>query len=251
MPQTPMPLPEADCQVMNTPRNEFFETTQHLPQRTQRYVINATHRLAEADWITCRLEEQIATGSAPIVQEGLLSLQLYLLLTCADTLGHVCSPEGPSKRFSAFFNKLPQEAKLNLTDNIFTWKTDFAEWVRLRPGDAITNPPSYPSRQEIQQAIQPLTPDKRLEAVVDFLYFRRNYYTHESKYPQLGDHPNLSVMQRQRLNVPNTATLGELDRLQPLSSGTDIYFTYYETNDVIATVRWSIVRGLGRVIGRV
>jgi hypothetical protein len=250
MPQIPMPLPETDYQVMNTSHNELFEITQHLPQDTRYYVINATHRLAEVDWITRKLEEQIRTKGAPVVQEGLLSLQLYLLLTCADALGHIYSTNGVGKRFREFFDKLPQEAKQKLTDNIFTWKTDFAELVRLGLGDASTNTAFYPSRQQILQAIQPL-PDKRFEAVVDFLYFRRNYYTHESEYPQLGYHPNLSVMQGQRLNVPNTATLGEHDRLQPMFYGNDIYFTYYETNDVIATVRWSIVHGLGKVIGRV
>jgi len=61
----------------------------------------------------------------------------------------------------------------------------------------------------------------------------------------------LSVMQGQRVNMPNTATLGELDRLQPMFSGNDIYFTYHETDDVIATIRWSVVRGLGQVIGSV
>jgi hypothetical protein len=78
---------------------------------------------------------------------------------------------------------------------------------------------------------------------------RRNYYTHEAEYPQLGYHPNLSVMQNQRLNLPNTATGGDLDRLQVMFSGNDIYFTYYETDDVVAAIRWSMVRGLGRVVG--
>lgn len=321
MPQTPMPLPETDYRVMNTSPNEFFEITEQLPQDTQYYVINATHRLAEVDWITRKLEEQIRTKGAPVVQEGLLSLQLYLLLTCADTLGHIYSTGGVGKRFREFFDKLPQEAEQNLIDNILTWKTDFAELVRLGLGDARTNTAFYPSRQQILQAIQPLTPDKRLEAVVDFLYFRRNYYTHQSEYPQLGYHPNLSVMQGQRLNVPNTATLGEPDRLQPMFEDTyafsiredfakldagqlttslrkrfeknsivltsqaqvqevrpgnqwaivdaskryvirnengklnvyipNIYFTFYETNDAIATIRWSVVRGLGKIIGRV
>ena len=56
-------------------------------------------------------------------------------------------------------------------------------------------------------------------------------------------------MQNQRLNVPNTATAGELDRLQVILSGDDFYFTYYETDDVVRTIRWSMVRGLARVVG--
>ena len=251
MPQVPMPLPQTDYQTMDCSHNEFFETVQGLPGETQYYVVNATHRLAEVDWITRRLEEEVSNRGAPVVQEGLLSLQMYLLLTCADTLGHTHVAGGVGQRFRAFFSNLPQEARQNLIDNIFTWRTDFAELVGLGLGDAATNTAFYPSRQQIIQSIQPLSPSERLEAVVDFLYMRRNYYTHESEYPQLGHHPNLSVMQRQRLNTPNTATLGELDRLQPMFSGDNIYFTYYETDDVIATIRWSVVRGLGQVVGSV
>jgi len=251
MSQVPMPLPETDYQVMNTSYNELFEIVQHLPPETQYYVINTTHRLAEVDWITRKLEEQIRTRSAPTVQEGMLSLQMYLLLTCADTLGHVYITGGVGQRFREFFKNLPQEAKQNLTDNIFTWKTDFAELVRLGLGDANSNTVSYPPCQQVMHSLQSLSPDERLEAIIDFFYVLRNYHTHESEHPQLGYHPTLSVMQNLRLNVSNVATLGEFDRLHPTSSGNDIYFTYYETNDVVATLRWSIVRGLGKVIGRV
>jgi hypothetical protein len=234
---------------MDCSYNEFFKTVQGLPGETQYYVVNATHRLAEVDWITRRLEEEVSSRGSPVVQEGLLSLQMYLVLTCADTLGHTHVAGGVGQRFRAFFNNLPQEAKQNLIDNIFTWRTNFVELVGLGLGDAATNKAFYPSRQQIIQSIQPLCPGERLEAVVDFLYMRRNYYTHESEYPQTGYHPNLSVMQRQRLNIPNTATFGELDRLQPMFNGDKIYFTYYETDDVIATIRWSVVRGLGQVVG--
>ncbi len=123
------------------------------------------------------------------------------------------------------------------------------ELVSVGLGDSKTNTAFYPSYQQIEQALQPLTNEDRLEQVIDFLYYRRNYYTHQSEYPQLGYHPNLSVMQNQRLNVPNTAILGELDRLQPMFSGKDIYFTYYKTDDVITTVRWSVIRGLGKIAG--
>jgi hypothetical protein len=235
MPQAPILLPEADYQIMNTSYNQFFEIAQNLPPEIQYFITNATHRLAEVDWITCKLEEQIRGRGAPVVQEGILSLQLYLLLTCADNLGHIYITDGVEKRFRKFFKELPQEAKQNLIDNIFTWKT--------------ANTTSYPSCEQIRQTVQLLRFNKRLEAVVDFLFYWRNYYTHQSEHPQLGSHPNLSVMQGQRLNIPNIATLGERDRLIPMFSKSNIYFTYIETNDVIATVRWSIVRGLGKIIG--
>jgi len=254
MPRTPMPLPEEDYTAVNiSSYNEFFEITQHLPQPIRHYIVNATHRLAEVDWITRRLEKEIRTTMAPpIVQEGLLSLQLYLLLTCADTLGHVYgSAGGVGKRFRAFFEELPQDAKRNLIDSLIAWKTSRAELPRLGLWDATTNRVRCPSRQQVLRAVQPLVPEKRLEAVVDFLYYRRNYYTHESEYPMLGHHPNLSVIQNQRLKVPSTAALGELDRLQVVVKDDSVIFVYFETDDVIAAVRWSIVRGLGKIIGRV
>lgn len=239
-----MPLPETDYQVMNCSHNELFEIVQGLPEETRYYVGNATHRLAETDWITRKLDEEVRSSRGAVVaQEGLLSLQIYLLLTCADTLGHVHVAGSVRQRFRAFFRNLPQEERENLTDDILTWRTDLAELVSL----GLT---TFPSRQQIMQSLQPLTVNERLEAVIDYLYWRRNHYTHESEYPTLGFHPNLSVMQRQRLNVLND-TLEELDRLQKIESGDDIYFTYIETDDLIATIRWSIVRGLGQIIGRI
>lgn len=251
MPQLPMPLPATDYDVMNTSHTEFRESMRRLSQDAQYYVINATHRLAEVHWLTQTLDEQVRAGRGPVAKEGILSLQLYLLLTCADTVGHVYARGGVGVRFRfrEFFDRLPQDAKQNLTDSIFTWKTSFVEMVSLGLGDTRSHTGTYPSRQQILQAIQPLTLDERLGEVVSFLYLRRNDFTHESQYPMLGYHPNLSVMQGQRLGVVNTATLGESDRLQVMDEGDDIYFTYYETNDVIATVRWSIVRGLGQAIG--
>lgn len=249
VPPIPMPLPGADYQTMNCSANDFSRKLSSLPEETQYYVVNATHRLAEVDWITRRLEEDISTSGPPVVQEGLLSLQMYLLLTCADALGHIRVAGGVGARFRKFFSNLPPEAKRNLIDNIYTWRTDLAELVNLGLRDTSTNIPFYPSHQQIVQFIQLLNLDKRLENIVEFLYKRRNFYTHESKCPQLGLHPNLSVMQNQRLGMLGTATFGERDRLQPICSGNDIYFTYYETDDVIATIRWSIVRGLGQEIG--
>jgi len=242
-------LPENDYQTINCSRNEFFQAAQGLSAERQYYVVNTTHRLAEVDWITTRLEEEVRAGKEPVAQEGLLSLQIYLLLTCADTLGHIYTPGGVEKRFRAFFSNLPQDAEENLTNNVLTWKTDFHELRVLGLGDVATNTPAYPSREEVMERIRLMSPHERLRAVVDFLYVRRNYYTHESQYPQLGHHPNLSVMQKQRLGVPNTATAGERDRLQVMFKASHIYFTYYETDDVIATIRWSIVRGLGRLVG--
>lgn len=248
---TLMPLPDTDYAVMNCSWNELFNCWQSLPEQTQYYVANTTHRLAEVDWLARTLDEHVRRGHGPVAQEGILSLQVYLLLTCADTLGHLYASGGVGVRFKGFFRNLPQDARQNLLDNILTWRTDVTEMVNLGLGDAATQQLTYPGRQQVMQILQSWSPEQRLEAIIDFLYIRRNYYTHESEYPQLGGHPNLSVMQAQRLQAPNTATFGEYDRLQPMSDGGNIYFAYYETGDLVATIRWSVVRGLGQVIGRV
>lgn len=253
MPQIPMPLSDSDYQVMGTSWKNFTAILETLSPETQYYITNTTHRLAEVEWVTRKLEQEITRNrSAPVVQEGLLSLQMYLLLTCADTLGHLYNSGGVGQRFREFFRNLPLDAKNNLIENIYTWRTNFLELVNIGLGDSKTNTTFYPSYQQVEQVLQTLKNEDRLEKVIDFLYYRRNYYTHQSEYPRLGYHPNLSVMQNQRLNVPNTATLGELDRLQPMFiSGSDLYFTYYKTDDVITTIRWSIVRGVGKIIGSV
>lgn len=108
----------------------------------------------------------------------------------------------------------------------------------------------YPLRDLIHDRLQSRGLEEQLKATVDFSYCRRNYYTHEATYPQLGSYPHLSVMQGQRVDVANMATLGEQDRLQPMFAPKGIFFTYYEKDDVITAVRWSVVRGLVSVLGR-
>jgi hypothetical protein len=159
---TPMPLPPCDYQTMNTSVHVFPGYIQSLPQSIRERVIGATHRLAEVEWISCALENQIRTKSPPVAQEGLLSLQLYLLLTCADSLGHIQKSAGVGERFKAFFANLPQDAKANLMDNIFTLWTDLPALVRLGLWDLSTKSARNWSRQAILKEIQLLTSDKAI-----------------------------------------------------------------------------------------
>lgn len=247
-----MPLSESDYQTMNCPYREFLDVVGRLPEKTQSCVVNATHRLAEVEWLTRKQEEDVRLGNSSIVHEGLLSLQIYLLLSCADNLGHVLTKSTKvGDRFKAFFRHLPDAEKQELTSRILAWKTDFAELVRTGLGDPNTNTAVYPTRQQILDAMQPLTLEERLETVIDILYMRRNRFTHESDYPQLGHHPNLLVMQLNRMKVPKTGTMKDLDRLQVLYDESHIYYAFYETDDLIATIRWIILRGMGRLMGRV
>lgn len=251
---TPMPLNSDDYQVMNCNHNQLFEKWNALPEEDQQYyVANTTNRLAVVNWLVKTLEEQAAAQTAPVVQEGALSLQMYLLTTCADALGHiVSSANGVGQRFRDFFDFLSLAAKDNLIDNFLVWKADLAE---LQAEGLVVNGTTdetqitRPERQQIVNALQNKGRDERLEAIVDFLYARRNLYTHESAYPQLGYHPNLSVLQNLRLNIPNTADLGEQNRLQELLCGTYYCFMYYECDDPIATLRWSVLQGFGKLLG--
>lgn len=259
MPLTPMPLPETDYQIMNLSSSEFWEVLWTLPKEIQYYVINSTNRLAEVDWIIENLEREVMRNSPPVVQQGLLSLQVYLLLTCADTLGHIYSNKnaGVGKRFRNFFKNLPQEAKQNLLENVSTWKTDFSNLLLLGLTNKKSNSVIYPSRQQVFQVLHSKTENERFNAIVDFLYYRRNHYTHQSEYPQLGYQPNLAVMQNQRLDLPNVGSIGDYDQLEPMfevdkKNNVFYYFTYYSETagkNPIAVIRWSIVCGIGKIIG--
>src|SRR5262245_45435534 len=103
--QVPMPLSQADYKTMNCSWQVFSERVFSLPEVVQYHVINSTHRLAEVEWLSSKLEDEVRTRGTPVVQEGLLSLQIYLLLTCADGLGHIhhSASGGVGQRFRAFF----------------------------------------------------------------------------------------------------------------------------------------------------
>jgi hypothetical protein len=120
---TIMPLPDTDHVAMNCPRNDFYDRVYSLPEKTQQYIANTTHRLAEIDWITRTLEDQVRSDRSPVTHEGILSLQVYLLLTCADTLGHLSAGGRVGARFRGFFENLPSDAKQNLFNNLLFWFT--------------------------------------------------------------------------------------------------------------------------------
>jgi hypothetical protein len=134
---------------MNCSCQEFFQIVQDLPDNLQYYVTNTTHRLAEADWIARKLEEDVRAAKPPVGQEGLLSLQIYLLLTCADALGHAYCAGGVRARFWGFFRNLPPDARENLTDSLLTWKTGPAELATLGLANAAGQTAVYPSREQV------------------------------------------------------------------------------------------------------
>jgi hypothetical protein len=215
----------------------------------RKYVENATHRLAEIEWIIDKLQEEVNKHQPPVVQEGILSLQIYLLLTCADTLGHVFIQGGVGARIREFFSHLPDEAKTLLIDNLPIWKTDFNELVGIGIGNPQTNTMRFPTKDEILNGVQSKTNEERLSSVIEFLSCRRNLYTHEADYPQLGHHPNLSVLQNMEAHYPDVGMLGELDRVQIIFPNDCILIAYYLTNNVINTIFQAVLIGFGRIIG--
>jgi hypothetical protein len=214
MPQIPMPLSDEALKILRCNHNDYYRLIHAMQDPGKQYVMNSTHRLAEIEWIIEKLQEEVNKHQPPVIQEGILSLQIYLLLTCADTLGHIYIQGGVAQRIDEFFSHLPNEAKFLLKENLLIWKTDFNELVRIGIGTPQTNTMRYPTKDEILSAVQNETDENRLSAVIKFLSCRRNMYTHEADYPQLGFHPNLSVLQNMEAHSSNVAILGALVECQ-------------------------------------
>ena len=251
MPLTLAPLERQDYGVMGYPDHEaFFTEVNALGAEDQKYVVNATVRLADVDWLARTLDEQVRDLRGPPLAEGLLSLQRYLLLTCADALGHLSAAGGHTKRrFETFFLRLPIDTQQRLVDSFLVWRTNRDELTRLGlaapEGGAVTSP----APKAVRRCARSLVHSERLGMVIDFLYrVRRNPFTHEAGYPQAGWHPNLSVLQMRRLGVGSVATLGEWDRFQGAVHRDVYYFVYYNGDDPIAELRRVVLEGLGDIV---
>ncbi len=249
MPQIPMPLSDESLIILRCNHDDYFHLINTMQDPDKQYVENATHRLAEIEWIIDKLQEEVNKHRPPIVQEGILSLQIYLLMTCADTLGHIFTQGGVRQRIREFFSHLSNDAKSLLIENLRVWKTDFNELLSVGIGNPQTNAMRFPTENEILTAVRNKTDDDRLSAVIEFLFCRRNLYTHEADYPQLGNHPNLSVLQNMEAYYPDVGRLGELDRIQIMFPQNDILIAYYLTNNVINTIFQTVLMGFGTIIG--
>jgi hypothetical protein len=249
MPSVVAALPPEDYTVMGYAGHDGFnDDVYSIVGPPQRFIVNATRRLADVDWLSGTLDEQVRRDCGPSGPEGLLSLQMYLLLTCADTLGHISHPKyGTRGRFRGFFLGLPASAWQSLADAFLVWNPEWQELLDSDLIDAETGSPIV-APDRIRTRVTLLSPDARHEAIIDFLYYvRRNPYTHEAEYPQLGHHPNLYVLQQLRLGVESVATHGEVDRTQAVAEGSRCYFVYYGTDDPIASLRRVILMGLGAI----
>jgi len=123
MPQIPMPLSDEALKILRCNHDDYYRLIHTMQDPAKQYVENATHRLAEIEWIVDKLQEEVNKHQPPVVQEGILSLQIYLLLTCADTLGHIFIQGGVGRRIEEFFSRLPNEAKALLIGSLCIWKT--------------------------------------------------------------------------------------------------------------------------------
>ena len=251
MPLVMDPLERQDCQVMDyRDYASFYTDVMRLKEPHQQFVINVTVRLADIDWLSRTLDHRVRQGGGQRVKEGLLSLQIYLLLTCADTLGHITvdSPRAV-KRFKAFFQGLPPDAQQHLVEAYLVWKTDWEELLSLDLADPSTGTVTSPHPSTIERSVRALSHEKRLAAVIDFLYYiRRTRYTHEADYPEAGYHPVLYVLQMQRLQVAEVVSFDEYDRLQAAVHGATRYFVVYDTDDPVAELRRVVLEGLGAMV---
>src|SRR4051794_10145491 len=105
-----MPLPESDYVSIGVSGWGLFDWIQAAPADVASMVCAATHRLAEVGWLSETLDAQVRRGDGPVVAEGLLSLQIYGLLSCADSLGRIYLQDA-GRRFREFFRSLPLDEK--------------------------------------------------------------------------------------------------------------------------------------------
>jgi hypothetical protein len=230
--------------------DKFSADVMRLNETHRRFVINVTVRLADIDWLSQTLDEHVRQGGGPPVKVGLLSLQIYLLLTCADILGHITvGGRKAGKRFKAFFQDLPPHAQQHLVKGYLVWKTDWGELLSLGLADPSTGLVTSPQPSAIERSVRALSHKKRLAAVIDFLYYIcRTPYTHEGDYPGAGYHPILYVLQMHRLQVPQVVSFDEYDRLQAAVDGETRYFVVYNTKDPIAELRRVVLQGFGAIV---
>lgn len=242
-------LPATDYAAMGYSRSEFEHLVETIEPDQQRYITHTIYRLAEVYWLTSTVEENVLKRGIPPTHEGLLSLQMYLLLTCADKLGWVYDPQAETQaRFEAFFHKLPVEVQYQLVERLWVWKTNRDTLVSLKFVYPQMNAIEMPSHQQIKQFVDALPFQDRFNALVDFLYLRRNWHLHEVEFPQFHWQPNLSVLQLQRLGYPLLNLGDEHNRILLAADNDHWYVVYYQADDPINELRQTILRGLSQII---
>jgi hypothetical protein len=169
-------------------------------------------------------------------------------------MGHIVNPDASvGVRFTSFFSYLPADVQESLTKEILVWSATEADLEKEGLFDTTTKTPIIPhERSQIEDPVLRMSKSERFEAVVDYLYVRRNLFTHEAEHPQLGWHPNLSQLQKLRLGSTKVGTLGDMGRIQqvlkPTKAGSIRYWVYFASDDPIAILRHLVVAGLGKII---
>lgn len=237
MPQTPMPLSDRSLNILNCDTIKYFKAIERMDCPNKQYVANATNTLAQIEWIMDKLQEEVKRGNLPVVREGILWLQIYLLMSCADALGHVLIPAGGvEKRSKEFFLSLPEKAKTNLITNLLVWETNSEELFRK----GIDN--RDPTQQEICSALQNKTEGDKFDAIYEFLWSVRNLYTHETDYPLHGMHPTLSTLQ--------DGTVEPITFISNHRNNKHIFYAYH-CNNTPQIIFDAVLMGLGNIIGTI
>lgn len=245
------PFDESECAIMGFQNPKaYFELLDivdtKVSEPNKSYIINTSQRIFDSKWISRNVAHEIQQGLRIGFHEGLLSISLYLLLTCADTLGHIYATGGVRQRFNSFFNNLTVPVQKNLMSSIEVWKTTSQQMINLGLQGTNSGEFYYPSHSTIVSVLASISDADRFETLVSYLYLRRNSSTHEAEVPQLGFHPNLSVLMAKRLGVSNVASSGDYDHLQVMEDSSNLYFVYF-VDDPIHALRWAILKGLGQI----
>jgi hypothetical protein len=245
-------LGERDYQVIGLDYYSLVKLVEQLPDRNKWWIENVTHILAFVGWLQCVLDAERTDSQKVPWQRNIrvrdklpnkafdqaLWTQFYLLLTCADALGHldVCGARKEvEKRFDAFWIAAGETVRTQLQDSLLAYCTSDVE---------------FPTVSVVRKQVQSMIPAERWNQLRRFLYAVRNGLVHEGKSPDYGWHPVLADLQAFRLGVHGVKDLSSMVHLDP-DPGREMphhYFCVIETPDPIATLRTAILRGLRNIL---
>jgi hypothetical protein len=246
-------LEQSDYEILGLDYHSFITTVSRFSGRDRWWIEDTTHILALVGWLQRvldaeRLDSQRVRWEHSIridqklpeeVFDHALWVQFYLLLTCADTLGHLEPRTNVVReRFMAFWRDALEIVKQDLQNSFLAWRIDDAE---VQP----------PSADTVRSQVQSMAPGEQWSHLCDFLYAVRNGLVHEGSPPDLGWHPVLAQLQGVRLSMPSLGVLPPLVHLDAHSKDRRChYFCVIDASDPVATLRVAVLQGLRNILGR-
>jgi len=246
-------LEQSDYEILGLDYNSLDTTVNRFSPKDRWWIEDTTHILALVGWLQRvldaeRMDSQRVYWEHSVrinqklpeeVVDHALWIQFYLLLTCADTLGHLepCR-NAVGERFAAFWRAVREIAAQDLQNAFLAWRIDDPEV-------------HTPSANTVRSQVQSMTPEERWSHLCDFLYAVRNSLVHEAKHPDLGWHPVFAQLQGVRLSIPGVGVLSPMVHLDPDSRNRGYhFFCVIEASDPVATLRVAILQGLRNILDR-